>query len=155
MLDRFGIIGQHFVYHGLNRAGVGDLLQAFFFDNLLNRGGGAGPHCFKRLLGQFAAQGAVGNFTDQSRQARCGDRALCQIQPFFIQRGRQFAVHPVGRELALPACQGRRFKESGLGTAGGEQARIVIAHAEIGHKALRHLARQLRHFITRFLHLAV
>ena len=76
LLNGFGVVRQHLVHHRFNRARVGDLYQAVFVDNLLNRGFGFRPHRFKCFFRQLAAECAVGDFAHQRGEARSGNRAV-------------------------------------------------------------------------------
>ena len=43
------------------------------------------------------------DFAYQRGEARGGNRAVGEFHAFFVQRGGEFAVHPVGSQLALSA----------------------------------------------------
>ena len=94
------ILRHHIVDGLLDRAGIGDLLEALGLDD----GVGVlalGPHGLEHVLGDLSRDGVVGDAAEQSREARRVDAALADLQVVFIERRRERARHPVGGELGL------------------------------------------------------
>lgn len=67
LFDLLGVGRQHFVQHGFDGAGVGDLLEALLLDDLVCRAF-AGGHGFEDHLGDLAADGVVLDAQDHAAQ---------------------------------------------------------------------------------------
>src|SRR5690606_13474884 len=69
-IDRLLVGGEYLVDHGLDRAAVGDLLEALLIDDRVRALAFAVPQRLEHLLGNGVRDGVVGDARDQSSELR-------------------------------------------------------------------------------------
>ena len=97
---------------------------------------------FEHLPGELARERAVLDAGDQRAELRGGNRACGDVEFGLVQRGGEFAHHPVGGELGLAAGVGGGLEIVGERARSGQHGRVVGRHAVVALEARLHRGRQ-------------